>query len=79
MNQQEELAIDAIKAIDSAFAEAFWRAVRSGGEEGLDFDSKLARVFKSLDEAIELEASRRHISTETVLAMWWYGRMINLF
>ena len=78
MNQQEELAIDAMKAINSAFAEAFRRAVCSGGEEGLDFDSKLARVYNSIGEAIELEAARRHLSSETVIALWWYARMNNL-
>jgi hypothetical protein len=78
MNQQEELAIDAMKAINSAFAEAFWRAVCSGGEEGLDFDSKIARIYKYLDEAIELEAARRHISSETVIALWWFARTNNL-
>ena len=68
MNQQEELAIDAMKAIDSAFAEAFWRAVRSGGEEGLDLDSKIARVYEFIEEALEFEASRRHLSVETILS-----------
>ena len=78
MNQLEELAIDTMKAIDSAFAEAYRRAVCSGDEEGLDFNSKLARVYKYFDEAIELEAARRHLSSENVVALWWFARMNNL-
>jgi hypothetical protein len=50
MNQQEELA-DMLK---TTFVEAIRRALRGGGEEGLDLDSKIARVYEFIEEALEL-------------------------
>jgi len=64
MNRREELA-DMLK---TTFVEAIRRALRSGGEEGLAADSKIARVYEFIEEALELEASRRHLSVETILA-----------
>ena len=64
MNRQEELA-DMLK---TTFVEAIRRALRSAGEEGLDADSKIARVYEFIEEALELEASRRNLSVETILA-----------
>jgi hypothetical protein len=64
MNQQEELA-DMLK---TTFVEAIRRALRGGGEEGLDLDSKIARVYEFIEEALEFEASRRHLSVETILS-----------
>ena len=50
MNRREELA-DMLK---TTFVEAIRRALRSGGEEGLAADSKIARVYEFIEEALEL-------------------------